>query len=264
MFVYIALKVDFKNFDFFSVNLAVVALSILPLLFFITLQGIRFNNLLDTPLQFVESLLLQFKMQFFNLVLPSGVGGDAYRVLVLKHAEKSLSVVASKSVIDRLCGFLLTTAMFVWGLPSVLAQGEMRDGMLIAACAVMASCLIVGVVLLFRCWKGVALLEKAAVLIVISFFCCVAQVCRLWLLFFSIGLSMSSQELAFLLGILQLASLLPITVGGLGVVEGAFVFAAGLLGVASQFAALGAVLMRITTIASGLVGLTVWLRGRTS
>jgi uncharacterized membrane protein YbhN (UPF0104 family) len=66
------------------------------------------------------------------------------------------------------------------------------------------------------------------------------------------------------LGILQLASLLPITVGGLGLIEGAFVFATGLLGVASPLAALGAVLMRITTMVSGLFGFSIWLRGRPS
>ena len=68
--------------------------------------------------------------------------------------------------------------------------------------------------------------------------------------------------LSFILGILQLASLLPISVGGLGVVEGAFVSAAGLVGIEPSLAALGAILMRMTAIVSGLFGFAIWLRGR--
>jgi uncharacterized membrane protein YbhN (UPF0104 family) len=263
-FVYIVLKVDFQHLDFFSVNWTYVALSILPLILFIIFQGVRFNSLLVSPLRFVELLFLQFKMQFFNLVFPGGIGGDAYRVLVLKHAEKSLTSVASKSVVDRLSGLLFTTIMFVWGLPSALMQIEMKDGMLIASWSVVAICLVVSVIALSRYWQGLELLKKGVLLLFFSFLCWAMQVLRLWLLCVAIGLDFSVQGLSFILGILQLASLLPITVGGLGLIEGAFVFATGLLGVASPVAALGAVLMRLTTMVSGLFGFSIWLLGRPS
>ncbi len=261
-FVYIALKVDFQRLDFFSVNWIYVALSILPLIFFIIFQGVRFNSLLVSPLKFMELLFLQFKMQFFNLVFPGGIGGDAYRVFVLKHAEKSLTSVTNKSVLDRSSGLLFNTIMFVWGLPSVLTKIEMKDGMLTASWSVVAVCLVFIVIALSRYWRGLELLKKGVSLLFFSFLCWAMQVCRLWLLCRAIGLDFSVQELSFIFGILQLAGLLPITVGGLGVIEGVFVFATGLLGVASPLAALGAVLMRVTTIVSGFFGFLIWLRGR--
>jgi len=264
LFVYIAFKVEFRHVDFLSISWTCVTLSILPLLLFILFQGIRFNSLLIVPLKFLELSLLQFKMQFFNLVFPSSVGGDAYRILVLKHAEKSLISVSSKAVLDRLSGLLFTTIMFVYSLPSTLTQVEIKDEMLTASWVILVACVVIGGITLSRLWQGYELFTKSVSLIFYSFLCWAMQICRLWLLCNAIGLNFSVMELSFMLGILQLASLLPITVGGLGLIEGAFVFAAGFLGVATQLAALGAILMRITTIVSGLFGLIIWLRGKIS
>lgn len=256
------MKIDYKNQDFSSINYTYLALSIIPLILFILLQGLRFNSLLESPLKKKELFSVQFRLQFFNLIFPGGFGGDVYRVFLLKHSNESLTSLTSKSIIDRLTGLLVISAMFVYALFDIQLPVKMEQTMFAISLMAILLGTAVCIVMLARLWRGLALLKRGLQLVVVSYGCWIAQIFRLWLLCLAIKIHFSMAEMAFMLGVLQLASLLPITIGGLGIIEGAFIFVADILGISLPLAALGAVLMRITTMVSGLLGFWLWLQGK--
>lgn len=264
VFIYVVSRVDFSALNFKEVDWSLAAFSIIPLLAFIVSQGIRFNNLLATPLDARIVISLQAKMQFFNLVLPSGIGGDAYRIILLRGSGETLRSLISKSVVDRASGLILITGMFIVGTLQISGKIDNRNEILVMAIG-LGTLFAAGIgLVLSRYWNGKALLKKSLSLLTYSFFCWLFQVARFWLLCSSVGLDMPVLGLAFILGIVQFSSLLPISVGGLGVIEGAFVLSSSVLGVPSSLSALIALLMRLTTIVSALPGLAIWLHEKNS
>jgi uncharacterized membrane protein YbhN (UPF0104 family) len=90
-----------------------VYLSLAVLLFIISkiLSAFRLNlyfHVLGVPLTQQSNLRLYLLGMFYNLFLPGGIGGDAYKGFVIrKHFETSTREVISALVLDRLSGLLL-------------------------------------------------------------------------------------------------------------------------------------------------------------
>ena len=59
--------------------------------------------------------------QFFNQTLPSTVGGDAVRILLLRHTMP-LRLAAHGVLIDRLCALFALLVMGAIGLPPLIIQ----------------------------------------------------------------------------------------------------------------------------------------------
>jgi glycosyltransferase 2 family protein len=262
IFIYIGSKINYETFDFSIINYTLLIYSIIPLFIFVLLQGFRFNFLLIRPLKKIELLFLQLKFHFFNQIFPAGLGGDIYRILLLKKGTDSLKRLSAISIIDRLSGLLIILLMSIWSLNFLFIEVFSKDTIIVTLLAALGLGFIFFVVMLSRFWYGYPLIKKILMLIVYSCGCWVTQITRLWLLSLAIGLNFSLPELTFILGILYFASLAPFTIGGLGVVEGAFVFALTTLGVTMPLAAFGAILMRITSMISAVPGFWLWLRDK--
>lgn len=61
------------------------------------------------------NLILYYKGMFYNLFLPGGIGGDIYKVFALKKTGIGYRQLATATILDRVNGFWLLTALIIAG-----------------------------------------------------------------------------------------------------------------------------------------------------
>ena len=208
---------------------------------------------------------------FFNLFLPTGVGGDVYRCYYIARSSSDWTRAIVSVLADRGVGFgtmcvIAAVATFAFGavdLPAWLewALGAGVAGVLVLLAAVVAA-------------RGPLSSLRTAMPLIVEFFR------RPGVLAFVAGLSFLLQSLVIVVNVLNaealrlnvpvvfyfilipliaVATMIPVSLNGLGVREGAFVFFLAQVGVPEAQALALALLWLAVTAAAGLVGGLVWL-----
>jgi glycosyltransferase 2 family protein len=230
---------------------------------------------------------------FFSNFLPTGVGGDAVR-LMLTPAQGQLGTVAGTILVERLTGLLTLLLLSVLGLaflPLDLGDGSI-GGLLTAAAfgstGVVATVLVAPGLFVVSIERFAGMLPPAlraplgaaqriaaqvmrpaedrlavavAVLYSLPFYAAVilAQYFMLHAVDAHVGL------LQVILGapLVCAVTLLPVTVNGLFLAEGAFVLVYASVGVAPETALAAAILRRLVNLANSGFGGLLWLAWQT-
>jgi uncharacterized protein (TIRG00374 family) len=234
---------------------------------------------------------------FFNQVLPSGMGGDVFRVWYAKRFGLSTGRAFATVVVDRLFGLFAIAVIVTVGVPFVLWMDA--PAAMVAAAAAAVALLACGIVLFLtldawerpaesiarrlaprrfhasalRAVAGAAWSARnsramlrawpqGAVAIAISIVCQLLVGFVVFLLLRSMGQAVALVTVLFLFPFVQLLSMLPISFAGWGLREGAMVVAFRLVGVPAE-AALGAsILFGLCLFVSSLPGIAIWLGER--
>jgi len=236
------------------------------------------------------SAKLVFIGLFFNNLLPSNIGGDAYKLWELRRRSVGTQSAVAYLLSDRATGFLalmlLGSAGFITAAhhETVLRRGDWTPSAAASwvgsflALAVIAGCalgfwmstrpLIYSRIAKARkqwiaagkTYLAVTAVPTMLYSLLLHSFRAVALhlVCR------SVGFQVSFASIFQVLALVALASMLPITIGGLGVRESAFVFFWIRVGMTRE-AALATALVSLGVVClKSLVGLLVFLRERHS
>lgn len=212
----------------------------------IYLKHIRFT------LSELDNLKLYSKGMFYNLFLPGGIGGDGYKVFYLRN-QKSIS---TKSIIlallnDRFAGLialLLLVLFFGWNTNLINDFGMYY---FILSCLVIPVSLIT-LIKVFPSFRHV--LHKT-----LSFSLLVQGIQVLSALFIlkAIGITDSYADYLFLFLLSSIASVIPISIGGLGLRELTFILGAKYLGIDQEAAvALSLIFFTVSALVS-LLGIFV-------
>jgi glycosyltransferase 2 family protein len=210
---------------------------------------------------------------FFNTFLPSGIGGDAYRVYRTLPPSGEKSGAISAVLVERVVGLCALLALGVFGAGWLASENLLAGTFLIVVLLVGASG-VLGLLLirfgwlkplttrlrrreLFRTFESNLRLVLRGHpawpwLIAGSFF--FQGLVALWMFFVfaAIGVTLNPAECVLLSAGAGIATVLPISINGLGVVEGSIAGVATALGLPFETAVLGALLNRL-----GLVPLSV-------
>ena len=187
---------------------------------------------------------------FYNTVLPTGLGGDAVRVMLLRKIASTRT--ATRSVVgDRLLGFaaLALTAAIVAPFTVYLAI----DGLAVLA---LVSLVVAGIGLLVLASSG----RIPAWMVRTGGWTLAYEViwfAGVWCLAAAVGVAIPLVALPVVVLIVGVALALPLSIGGTGAREGAFVLALAPLGVAAETAVALGVLFGLALAAVGLVGAIV-------
>ena len=213
---------------------------------------------------------------FFNNFLPTAIGGDAYRaVRTMSHAPRKAYPI-SAVILERLLGLaallLLGYACAIYLLlfgslshPSwvMLAVGAASAGIVLAA-----TLWWFGLFDRFVGWlRGFSRLEPLCDslriigvnrehllgLVATSFLFQIFAIVAVALLFASLGLKSTFYESGFTAAAAGVAGILPISINGIGVVEGSFVAAAWEAGLPYADAIIVALFLRVFMLASSVV-----------
>jgi uncharacterized membrane protein YbhN (UPF0104 family) len=236
-------------------------------------------QVLGRELGFQQSFLhfgqLYFIGMFFNLFLPTSVGGDVARAWYL-NARSGRGVAAAVSVfVDRVSGLLLLLALAVAGS---LACSVDLPGWIPACVWGAAGCAALGLLTLPLASRLLSRFDRLRRLIdgvqhfacrprvvlqtsVLSLVAQVANVLVLWLLGIAIAAPVPTGYYWILVPMISLLTLLPISLNGMGIREGGMVLFLAPLGISPAVAMSLAFLWFSIFTAASLVGAGIYLLG---
>jgi hypothetical protein len=224
-----------------------------------------------------------FTAAFFNAFLPTNIGGDGYRLLKTYDNPKGRARAVGALLLERVTGVLTlgfmgyVAALIVW-----LETGNALAGMLAALGTAVG---VLGLLALALIWRvgligplsrirllRTALDKVADVLgdwrgqsgrLVAVMTCSLAfhtlRIGFIWLLILALGTAVDPVELTVALFAVEVAAMLPISIGGLGVMEGSFVYVMGGFGLNSEAGLAGMLMLRVLTLVLGLIGAALYL-----
>ncbi|MFW6089416.1 MAG: lysylphosphatidylglycerol synthase transmembrane domain-containing protein [Gemmatimonadota bacterium] len=214
---------------------------------------------------------------FLNHFLPSSIGGDGYRIYRTWANERGRAVSVLAVVLERMTGMAALAALgYASALVLLLAgRGPLVSGVAIAgSLCLLVAALAVGLSSRFdllgrlrgsrfgRYVHGLAALVsdfrdqplRTSLVVGLSFAFHLNKLVVVWLLLFTLGASADPLQLMVALFIVELAGLLPISLGGLGVVEGSFMVVMAQFGVADEISLATMLLLRVLMLPFYLAG----------
>ncbi|CAN7409095.1 lysylphosphatidylglycerol synthase transmembrane domain-containing protein [Bosea sp. LjRoot9] len=282
---FILYKIDIKNITntIYNADLSFFALSIIYLsaaVIFNALRWVFISRGLSHSVEPRIAIIGYFEAMFFNQILPTGFGGDAIRIVRAYDSGIVAGWATIGVLIDRAFGLLAVGLVLLAALVNHSSQVATAPTFpLIAACAALivggaAGAAGLGMVLrpealpgwtrpfvvllkafadVFKSPKGLgyvfATLIASSGLTVASFMACAN----------SLGVQVGWWDCAIILQGMVLASLIPISIGGWGLREGAAIILFGALGIGTEAAAATSILFGLVLTVVGLIGAAVWM-----
>ena len=257
-----------------SINIGAFISAIFLYIFAQFISTLRWKLLLPEGLGVRKLFSLYMIGSFFNIFLPGIIGGDAVKGFYLYRATGNGSLSLASIFMDRYLGFVVLIAICAFSFPFgyTYLRGSQIEWVLpfTILSFIIGSLLFFGLRLghkvrflsdfynhfyLYRNQRGI--IGKALIL---SVFVQFAGIIAVYIL--SIGLGQHIPLLAFLiyLPLIILFSMLPISISGLGVREGAFVVFFGLIGVRPEAATAVSLSWFITMSAGSILGLVEYIK----
>lgn len=278
-----ALRGHFERLDVLWAALAVGALLVQ-----IGFAGIRWTciaNQLELAVTPQRASRFTLIAAFFNQALPSTIGGDAMRVWLVGRTDRRWKQAIYSVLVDRVAGVgylaLIVALCLPWSLERILAP-EGRFAILAIGLGGVAA---FPVILILGGWRPrgaladwrlsrlafeIAAAARRALFgrhsgplvagcsIVVHFL----TVFSAWSLARAIAISPNALDFLILIPPVMLIAMVPISVGGWGIREGAMVIAFGYAGMEQSQALAVSVLMGAAGLLVGAIGGAVWLSER--
>ena len=213
---------------------------------------------------------------FFNTFLPTSIGGDGYRALktVPGEGEKTRSI--SAILLERILGFLVLLFLGLLGGVFLLREYQtpairmyVFGGVLVIFIFSIARILL-GKNIFGGFLDGASWMKKFDAVksnfqyiksdrrnllrvIVYSIVFQLLAITSIYLLFMAVGVKTGIADCAFIAAFAGIAAVLPISINGIGVVEGSLVFSAAQVGIGYDQAIIVALTLRILTIPLTLI-----------
>ena len=219
---------------------------------------------------------------FFNQVLPSAIGGDVMRLWLLRGDQISIAKGISSIFLDRmvsLVGMMLVVVVGAFELANIVREPAMQLGAVLMVAGVIggtavfvwsdripwpsifqSSSLIRNISIFAQDARALFFspLDLSAVLIA-SILIHVQVSMAIWLLARGLGLTTGIDVFVLLLPLVFLLSMLPISIAGWGMREGAMVACLALVGVDATSAFAVSALFGVVSVFASLPGGIVWL-----
>lgn len=269
-------------------KLSVIGLVVLMRFFGLTISSFKWQQLLAIHgLRYRLSQLVRWYLvaTFLNHFLPTSIGGDGYRIYKTWHNGRGKACAVVAILVERATGLAALALLgYAAAIATYLSRGDPVAGTIavggtiglpLAAGAVWLSIRLrlLGVLTRSRFWPAKltelsALAgdfrdhpQKSALVGVISFVFHVNKILVVWLLLYALGARANLLELTVAILAVEVIGLLPISLGGLGVVEGSFIYVMGHYGVSQEIGLATILLMRVLMVPYSLIGAGLYFMG---
>lgn len=210
--------------------------------------NIYFQNI-DVRLTQVTNLKLYWLGMFYNLFLPGGIGGDAYKVVLLnKQQQKPVKLLSAAVLLDRISGVAalgILAALYFFGLDSTNVYAIL---MLVA--------ILPGILIFYwmakrffpsftqgfwpTLWMGLAVQ--------------LLQVLCIYALMLSIDIDIANSAYIFVFLLSSVVAILPFTIGGLGAREVVFLWGSVQFALDKHESVYISILFYLITVVISLIG----------
>ncbi len=224
-----------------------------------------------------------FIAAFFNAFLPTNIGGDGYRLIKTYDNPKGRARAVSAIFLERITGVLTLgflgylAALIIWWQTESPLAGSLAligtiggfAGLLILALAwrfgltgrlsrvKQLKSIAAKTAELVADWQGQ--MARLTAVMALSFAFHLFRIGFIWLLILGLGTAVDPIELVMALFTVEVAAMLPISIGGLGVMEGSFVYVMGSFGLSHEVGLASMLLHRVLTLVLGLLGAILYL-----
>ena len=237
---------------------------------------------------FKELQRYYFIAVFFNNFLPTNIGGDAFRIYKTLDNNRSKTGAILAVFVERLTGILalliLGLAMFIY-LEGKNFAGPFETRTIIILIGIFILCGVVLIALYYLArktliktgrlpWRLMLLVdhirhylnnpEKVVYIIVISFAFHLFTVFWMTLLIRALGPSFPPTFLIIVLAVSNLAAMLPISINGIGLMDGSFIYVASRLGMGYDQALMVMLFNRVLLILLSLVGAAYYIKDKSA
>lgn len=251
-------------------------------------SGLRFHfilNKLGKRISRKESLKSGFVALWFNQILPTGMGGDIVRAIMLARSCGRARIILA-AFQDRILGLMMMILMMLCFLPIALS-GRVSTEVIIIISIIVAACLIGGLMpilisrtlcskinnkYLYKSCRFIAMLGfslkritepssayKLLAYLIISLLPYIGFVAILGNAF---GLTMALLEYLALVPLMFIAMQFPITIGGWGARELAALYIFSLMGMSEEIAVTISVLYGFAMLITSIPGNIFWIYRR--
>ena len=211
--------------------------------------NIYFKNI-SVDLTQVENLKLYWLGMFYNLFLPGGIGGDAYKVILLnrqqKHPVKKLTAAVLLDRISGVAGVGILLALYYF----LIYRGGQYSYLVLAA---IVPGLLVYYIIVKKFFPSFVLSFWSTLWL--GFLVQVLQVLCVYCLMSSIQISASSNQYVFLFLLSSIVAILPFTIGGLGAREVVFLWGSQQFNLDTHHSIYISILFYLITLLISLVGI---------
>lgn len=270
LLVYCARFIDVEQLRKLEVQWVWIAIAWALVLIDYVIGAIRFKALADvvSRLSISTHIKYYFWSGFFNAALPSSIGGDAMRMIWLRGHGVPTKAAVSLVFFERVLGLLTLILIAVFGMLMVEIPSALQA--LITALWLWSGVGLFAALALILILKESQLIQKplqttskvfmqlglakCAVILGLSLFYQIITVTITIFVAKSIGLELSAAVWFFTVPLVWLLTVLPISVGGLGVREIGFVFLLGAFGQYQEQAIVLGLLSFLVYLLGGLVG----------
>lgn len=289
--VFIAYRVDWSDFTkvFYHLN-PLMYLVIIPLMLFnVVISALKWKVLLTIHAVNLSLKVLTgyyFTGQFFSKFLPGTIGGDGYRGYKIYKKSGSKSAAMMPIFIERITGIITLTVLgflggivtFIYQRDSITTIGIMISGVACVLCLIFLVCLFSEKVLIFllktdllpslvkKFLKQLSVYPsntgKLSSCFLISVIFVSGQIFNRLLMIYSTGANCSIFALAFVMMLSILAAQVPLSLNGIGLMDGSFVILAGNYGVPEANALSVMLLFRGLSIGLSFIGILPFLKER--
>lgn len=219
------------------------------------LSAFRLNTFFRAVGCFISTrynLRLYYVGMFYNLLLPGGIGGDAYKVYLLNKQQKApVKDLVTVTIIDRITGMaaliMLASVLLLFSTLSGVANYVNYIGSGVAIMVLPVFYLLI--VLFFKKFKSVFWTTNLQ-----AFGVQMAQLLTALFIIMALGIQDNRVDYLFVFLISSLVSVIPFTIGGLGARELVFLYAGKWLHLSSGDAIATGTLFFVITLLSSITG----------
>ena len=210
--------------------------------------NIYFKNI-QVNLPQLKNIRLYWLGMFYNLFLPGGIGGDAYKVIVLSRRNmQSVKKLSAAVLLDRISG-VAGLAILVAVYYFLIFKGSQFSGWLLLAVAP-------GLVVYYFFIKKVfySFISSCWITLLLGTIVQFLQVICVYSLMASINITQHHNEFVLLFLLSSIVAILPFTIGGLGAREVVFLWGSQQFGLDLNQSIYISLLFYLITVMVSLVG----------
>jgi uncharacterized membrane protein YbhN (UPF0104 family) len=253
------------------------------------LSSMRWNLLIPHDMKIRRLFSLYMIGSFFNTYMPGIIGGDAVKAYYLDKVLKednlasytpqsSLSIAIASVFMDRYIGFSALLSISIIAFPfgfKYLEGTHVKWLMPMVLVAFISGSIIVfkfrlgeRIKFLFKIYEYFQIYSRKRYILFKAFLYSlviqISGIVAIYILSKGISLNISFLSLLIFVPIIIFISFIPVSISGIGLIEGAFVIFLGTIGVPSDLAITLSILWFLSVVAASLWGLFEYLRFKTA
>ncbi len=210
----------------------------------------KFFKNIGVDLSEKSNLKLYWVGMFYNLFLPGGIGGDAYKVILLnKHKKQSVKLLSAAVLLDRISGVVGLAILAAIYFSLITTQKSYATSLL----AAIVPALIVYYLFSKKIFPSFHSAFTPALLL--GLFVQALQVLCVYCLMASIHITEHQSAYIFIFLLSSIVAILPFTIGGLGAREVVFLWGSNLFLLDKHQSIYISILFYLITVLVSFVGL---------